>query len=253
MRLNPRLLVPLGLIALIAALWASGLTDRLSWAGLAREQAALKLWVTAHPLLAPCLFVLIYFAAAALSVPQGLLLTMTGGLLFGPFLGGALAVTGATTGAVTLFLIARSAFGDGMARRGGEAVGKLREALRRDGFSYLLALRLLPVVPFWVINLAAPLAGVRLLPFAAATFFGIMPATFIMASIGSGLSEVLARGERPDPGVVLSWPVLGPLLGLAALSLAPVVWKKWRAPVHAVPVERKENTPQRHKYTKNSL
>lgn len=227
-RLNPRLLIPLGLAATIVLLWATGLTDHLSWAGLAREQAALKLWVAAHPALAPCLFVLLYFASAALSLPQGVLLTMTGGLLFGPLLGGALAVTGATTGAVTLFLIARSAFGDGMARKGGAVLGKLREELRRNGFFYLLTLRLLPVVPFWVINLAAPLAGVRLVHFAVATLFGIMPATFIMASVGSGLSGVLARGERPSAGVIVSWPVLGPLLGLAALSLAPVLWRKWR-------------------------
>ena len=227
-RLNPRLLIPFGLAATIVLLWATGLTDHLSWAGLAREQAALKLWVAAHPALAPCLFVLLYFASAALSLPQGVLLTMTGGLLFGPLLGGALAVTGATTGAVTLFLIARSAFGDGMARKGGAVLGKLREELRRNGFFYLLTLRLLPVVPFWVINLAAPLAGVRLVHFAVATLFGIMPATFIMASVGSGLSGVLARGERPSAGVIVSWPVLGPLLGLAALSLAPVLWRKWR-------------------------
>lgn len=226
--MSARLLAPLVLVLAIAALWASGLLDNLSWSGLAREQATLIAWVAAHTLLAPCLYVLLYIASATLSLPQGALLSITGGLLFGTVLGGALAVAGATTGAVCLFAIARSAFGDGMARRGGPRLTKLREELRRDGFSYLLALRLIPVVPFWLINLAAPLSGIRLAPFAAATFLGIAPATFVMASIGAGLRGVLAKGERPDLGVIVSLPVLGPLLALAALSVTPVLWKKWR-------------------------
>jgi uncharacterized membrane protein YdjX (TVP38/TMEM64 family) len=117
-----------------------------------------------------------------------------------------------------------------MGPRGGATLTKLRRELRQNGFSYLLALRLIPVVPFWLVNLAAALCGMRLSQFAAATFLGIMPATFIIASIGSGLGGVLAEGQRPDLGVLVSWQVLGPLLALAALSLTPVIWRKWRTP-----------------------
>jgi uncharacterized membrane protein YdjX (TVP38/TMEM64 family) len=84
------------------------------------------------------------------------------------------------------------------------------------------------VVPFWLVNLAAALCGMRLSQFASATFIGIIPATFVIASIGAGVGSVLARGERPDLGVLVSWPVLGPLLALATLSLTPVIWRKWR-------------------------
>lgn len=229
MRIPRRLIAPIVLLLLIAAIWALGLTDRLSWSGLARNQEALHAWVAAHRWLAPCLFVALYAVSVALSLPQAALLTMAGGLLFGTAAGGALAVTGATIGAVSLFLIARSAVAGPMARRGGATLAKLREELRLNGFSYLLAIRLIPVVPFWLVNLAAALCGMRLRPFALATFLGIMPGTFVIASIGAGVGDVLARGERPDFAVLVSWPVLGPLLALAVLSLMPVIWRKWRA------------------------
>jgi uncharacterized membrane protein YdjX (TVP38/TMEM64 family) len=228
MRISRRLIAPALLIAVIVALWGSGATDLLSWSRVAEYQAALNAWVAANPTLAPGIFVIAYTASVTLSLPQAALLTMTGGLLFGTVAGGSLAVLGATTGAVFLFLIARSAFGDALTRRGGAALGKLRDELRRDGFSYLLALRLIPVVPFWLLNLAAAVCGMRLQSFAIATLIGIMPTTFVLASIGAGLGEVLARGERPNASVLFSWRVLGPLLALAVLSLIPVIWRKWR-------------------------
>jgi uncharacterized membrane protein YdjX (TVP38/TMEM64 family) len=229
MKFSRRLIAPVILVVLIIAVWASGLTDRLSWSGLAASQSILKSWVVAHPWLAPCLFLLIYSASVTLSLPQAGLLTLIGGLLFGTLAGGAMAVIGATIGAVLLFLIARSAFAEPLARRGGAALTKLREELRRDGFSYLLAVRLIPVVPFWLVNLAAALCGMSLRQFTAATLIGILPATFVIASIGAGIGGVLAQGEKPSFGVLFSWPVLAPLLGLAVLSVAPVLWRKWRA------------------------
>ena len=224
-----RLIAALALIGLVAAVWLLGLRHVLSWSELARNQAALNAWIAAHSWLAPCLYVAAYTASVALSLPQGALLTMAGGLLFGALAGGALAVTGATLGAVALFLIARSAAADAMAARGGAAVARLREELGRNGFAYLLALRLIPLVPFWLVNLAAALCGMRLRQFATATFIGIMPATFVIASIGAGIGGVLARGEQPNLGILLSWPVLGPLLALAVLSLTPVLWRKFHA------------------------
>jgi uncharacterized membrane protein YdjX (TVP38/TMEM64 family) len=227
-RIPRRLIAPVILIALIAAFWALGLGNQLSWASLARNQAALNDQVATHPVLAPCLFIAIYIASVTLSLPQAGLLTMIGGLLFGTLAGGVMAALGATVGAIFLFLIARSAFAGSMASRGGAALSKLREELGRNGFSYLLALRLIPVVPFWLLNLAAALCGMRLTQFFVATLIGILPATFITASIGAGIGGVLSRGETPSFGLLLSWPVLGPLLALAALSLLPVAWRKWR-------------------------
>jgi uncharacterized membrane protein YdjX (TVP38/TMEM64 family) len=214
-------------VAAFASVYAIGLPKFLTWAAIAREQTELNAQVAAHPAIASALFALVYVASVTLSLPQAALLTLIGGLLFGTLYGGLLAVIGATTGATLLFLIARSAFGEAMARRGGPVLQKLRDALRRDGFSYLLAIRLVPLFPFWLINIAAALCGMRLRAFALATLIGIVPATFITASIGAGLSQVLSRGDKPDLSVLFSWPVLGPLLALASLSLMPVLWRRW--------------------------
>jgi uncharacterized membrane protein YdjX (TVP38/TMEM64 family) len=149
-------------------------------------------------------------------------------LLFGTVLGGMLAVTGATTGAVLLFVAVRSNLAEALAARFGSFAEKIRADLDRDGFSYLLAARLVPAFPFWLVNLAAALSGIRLLPFAAATLMGSAPATFVFASIGSGIGAVLAAGGRPNLAVIFSPHVLGPLIGLAALALLPVAWRRWK-------------------------
>ncbi len=181
---------------MLCALWASGVTDRISWATLGLYQATLDAWIARHPIAAPSLYALIYAAAAALSLPEGAVLTVAGGLLFGTWLGGAMAVIGATAGALVLFLAARSAFASSLAARGGSRLARIRAELQRNGFSYMLAIRLIPVLPFWLVNLAGALADMRLVPFAAATLLGIIPATFIYASIGAGVGTVLAAGKR---------------------------------------------------------
>jgi uncharacterized membrane protein YdjX (TVP38/TMEM64 family) len=216
------------LLVAVAAVWASGLAHELSWASLARHQAALAGWVGSHPVLAPLLYVAIYAAAVLLSLPEAAVLTVAAGLLFGTLSGGILAVLGSSAGAIGLFLAVRYHLADALAARRSRLLDNAREALRRDGFSYLLALRLVPAFPFWLVNLAAALSGMRLLPYAAATVLGIMPATFVYASIGSGLGDVLATGGRPDLAVIFSPRILGPLIGLAALALLPVAWRRWK-------------------------
>ena len=156
------------------------------------------------------------------------MVTVAGGLLFGTLSGGVLAVLGSSVGAIALFLAVRYQLADAVAARRGKFLDAIRQSLRRDGFSYLLAIRLVPAFPFWLVNLAAALSGMRLLPYAAATVLGIMPATFIYASIGAGLGDVLSAGGRPDLAVIFSPRILAPLVGLAALSLLPVAWRRWK-------------------------
>ena len=104
----------------------------------------------------------LYIVAVGLSLPVGFYLTVIGGILFGAMLGGAAAMVGATIGAICIFLIARSAVGEHLVRRAGPLAEKLAQGFRDDAFSYLLFLRLVPIFPFWVINLVAALCGVRL-------------------------------------------------------------------------------------------
>ncbi len=222
---------PLALIAAALLLaWASGAADLLSLAGLARERAALGGQVAAHPVLAPLAFTLAYVAVAALALPGASVMTLAGGLLLGPWLGAACTVAGASGGAALLFLAARRAASGWLAARpGGRLAGmvaRVRPGLERDGFAGLLALRLVPVVPFFALNLAPALAGMGLRPFVAATVLGIAPASTVLSWAGAGLGGVLDQGGTPALGALLGPRVLLPLAGLAALALAPAAWRR---------------------------
>lgn len=231
-RLLRRLLPLWPLLLLVLALaiaWELGLTGSLSFPALARHQADLNRLVARHPWAAPAVYVTVYAVAVAISLPGGAVLTAAGGLLFGIVLGGSLAALGASLGAIALFLIARSALRPLMLRYAGPLSERLRPGIERDGFSYLLALRLIPAFPFWLVNLAPALFGMRLAPYSLATILGILPGTFLFASIGAGLSTLLAAGRMPDAALIFSPRVLGPLLGLALISLLPVIWRRVRA------------------------
>lgn len=216
------------LAAAIAGAWASGLTRQISWATLARNQDALSAWVGSHPITAPLVYVLLYAAAVFLLIPESAIITVAGGLLFGAALGGTLALAGASAGAIVLFLAVRTHLADAIAARRGRLVDALRAGLARNGFSFLLAIRLVPLFPYWLVNLAGALSGIRLLPYAAATVIGAAPATFVFAAIGAGIGAALQAGGEPDLSVIFAPRILGPLLALALLSLLPVAWRRWR-------------------------
>ncbi len=220
----------LGLLAAsVIAAFMFGLPSQLKWMSLAAHQAALLGFAGRHPSAAMAAYVAIYALVVALSVPGGGVLTLVGGMMFGPWRGGALAVIGASGGAVLLFLLARSILAEWFTQRFGAFAIRLRDGLARDGFNYLLALRLVPVVPFWLVNLAPALFGMPLLSYAAATVLGIIPATFIFAGVGAGIGDILAAGHPPDSGLLFAPHILLPLLGLAALALLPPLWRRWRA------------------------
>jgi uncharacterized membrane protein YdjX (TVP38/TMEM64 family) len=212
--------------ALVLAAWASGVTRWLSFEALAAHRASLAALVAAHPAAAALGYVLAYIIAVTLSLPGAVVLTLAGGLLFGPWLGTVLTVLGATIGASLLFLVARSALAPLVTGRAAGLVDRLRPGLEKDGFFYLLTLRLIPVVPFWLLNLAPALVGMPFGAYVAATALGIIPGTAVFVAIGSGLGDVLAAGGRPDLGVILAPEILLPLLGLAALSLLGAWWRK---------------------------
>jgi uncharacterized membrane protein YdjX (TVP38/TMEM64 family) len=215
--------VPVALAAIAVLAWMAG--RWLNWHTLGANQAMLLRSVAAHPALCAVAYVALYAVMVGFSVPLAALMTAAGGLLFGRWAGAALAVAGAGSGAVILFLIIRR-LGDASLRPGWAAPSGLRarslqDHLARDGFSYLLAIRLLPIVPFWVVNIAAALSGMRLAPYALATFIGIVPATFIIVSIGAAAGDIIAAGHRPDFSSLTSPEVLAPLAGLALLALLP--------------------------------
>jgi uncharacterized membrane protein YdjX (TVP38/TMEM64 family) len=216
------------LLAAALAVYATGLHRELSLAGLQRHRSILQELVAVHPLLAPVAFVALYAVATALSLPGALFLTLTGGFLFGTWLGGMLSVIGATAGATVLFLIARTSLGTALRARAGPWLQRLEAGLRRNAFAYLLVLRLVPLFPFWLVNLVPALLDVPVGVFTLATFLGIIPGALVYAGVGNGLGAVLDHGGEPDLGLIFAPQVILPLLGLAALALLPILYRQLR-------------------------
>lgn len=240
-----RRLVPLALLLALAALavWLD-LHRLVTLDQLAHNREALRGLVAGSPPLALAAFMAVYTAVVALSLPGGAALTLAGGFLFGWLAAGLASVLAATAGATLLFLIARSALGEPLAARAGPRLARLRRGFQEDAMSYLLFLRLVPAFPFWLVNLAPALLGVRLSTFVAGTFLGIIPGTFAFAFIGAGLDGAIAAqiaanpdcaraGEgcvlRLDPAALVTREMLIGLAALGVVALLPAVLRRRRA------------------------
>lgn len=212
-----------------AAVYA--LRDVLSFQTLADNREALLAFRNENYLATVAVFIAAYAVAVAISLPGAVFLTLTGGFLFGTFPGALYNVTGASLGAIALFLAVRWGLGDRLAARmeaGEGLVKRIKDGIDENQWSMLFLIRLVPAVPFFVANIVPALVGVPLIRFAISTFLGIMPGAVVYTSIGAGLGETFDRGEAPDLGVVFQPHVLFPLLGLAALAALPLLLKALR-------------------------
>lgn len=219
--------VPLGCLVLgFVVFFALGWHKYLSFHTLKTHRADLLDWVASRPFWAPLAYMAIYAVTVAFSLPGGAVLTVTGGFLFGTVLGATYAVVGATIGAVVVFLAARTALGDLLRAKAEGALKRMEEGFREDAFSYLLVLRLVPLFPFFVVNLAPAFLGVGLGVYTVTTLFGIIPGALVYASVGSGLGAVFDAGAKPHLGILFTPPILLPILGLCVLALVPVAYKR---------------------------
>ena len=135
---------------------------------------------------------------------------------------------GATAGATIVFLIARSALGETLRAKAGPRIRRMEEGFRADALSYLLVLRLIPLFPFWLVNIVPAFLGVPVRTYVLGTFIGIIPGSFVYASVGNGLGAVFEAGGTPDLGIIFEPAILLPIVGLAVLALLPVAYRKVR-------------------------
>jgi len=220
--------LPIAVIAVGAVLGSVLAGDCLSLEAIRENREALVGWRDRNLALACLAFAGIYIVSVAFSLPGAIWLTIVGGFLFGTALAAGLTIISATIGATVIFLAARSSLGALLHERVGPWLARVDDEVARGEISFLLMMRLLPVIPFFVANLAPAFVKVRLWSFVWTTLVGIAPATVVMSSVGAGLGEVLDRGGEPDIGIIFEPHVLGPLLGLAALSALPVALRKLR-------------------------
>ena len=229
-----------GLAGVMLAVYLFGGHELVSLSNLIRQRAALAALVEEHLLLASATFAAVYVTAVALSFPGASLLTIMGGFLFGWLLGGTLTAVSATAGAAVIFVIARTSLGSTLRGEAGPLLTRMADGFREDAFHYLLFLRLAPIFPFWLVNIAPALFDMRLRPYLVATFLGILPGTYAYAFIGTGLDSVIAAQEAADPGcaaagtchIEVSALVTGELVAafaaLAVAALVPVVVRRLR-------------------------
>jgi len=219
--------LPLAVLAIgLAVFFALGLHHYLSFGALAENHDVLIDLVESHPAAAPLAFIGVYALAVAFSIPGAAVLTIAGGFLFGTLAGGIYVVIGATLGAVGVFLAARTAFGEGLRKRAGPWIGRLESGFQENALSYLLVLRLVPLFPFWLVNLVPAFLGVPLATYVIGTFLGIIPGSFVYASVGNGLGAVFDSGGTPDLTIIFEPEILLPIVGLSLLALIPVIYKK---------------------------
>lgn len=231
-------------IAGLCAFFLSGAHRYIGPEQLVQSRGELQALTRSHMALSLLVYAGIYVLAVTLSLPGALLLTIAGGFLFGGWIGGTVTVLAATTGATLLFQIARTSLGDILRRRSGPFLDRFRDGFQKDAASYMLFLRLVPIFPFWLVNLAPAILGVKTWTFFWTTLLGVIPGTYAYALAGAGLDSVVQAQKAAfdscraagNSGCALS---ISPaslvtrelILGFAAIGVAaliPVVLKKWR-------------------------
>lgn len=221
-----RLIIVLVFVAALVTFFAFGLDRYLSIDTLRQYHGTLHAWVETAGVLAALTFMAVYIVTVALSLPGATVLSIASGFLFGTLWGMVLVIVSATLGGTALFVIAKTAFGDALRARAGPWLHTLEAGFREHALSYLLVLRLVPLFPFFVVNLVPAFLGVPLSTFVLGTFVGIIPGSFVYTSVGAGLGSIFDAGETFSVKGVLTPQIVTALVGLAVLALVPVAYKK---------------------------
>ncbi len=228
---SPARLIPiLVLIGGLVTFFALGFDKYVTLTALEENRQLLADWVRDTGILALVVFVAVYAVATGFSLPAAAIITISGGFLFGPWLGGGLSVIGATLGASALFLAARYAFADFLRARAGPAIRKMEAGFQENALSYMLFLRLIPAFPFFIVNLVPAFLGVGFGTYVVGTFIGIIPGSLVYASLGDGFSAIVEKGGDINLGIIFEPRFLLPIIGLAVLALIPIVYKKLKNP-----------------------
>ncbi|MHB1947877.1 MAG: TVP38/TMEM64 family protein [Gammaproteobacteria bacterium] len=200
----------------------------ISFESLKNNRQLLLRWTNEHYFLTASIYILIYVVGVAISIPGAVFFTLVGGFLFGILLGTLYVVMSATIGATILFMAVKMALADWVAKKSGKWVKQMEKGFQENAFNYLLTLRLIPIFPFWLVNIIPALLGVRLITFVSATFLGIIPGAFIYTSVGNSLGSLFDSNQTPNLNIIMQPNIFLPLLGLAVLSVLPVIYKRFK-------------------------
>jgi uncharacterized membrane protein YdjX (TVP38/TMEM64 family) len=223
-----RRLLPVAVLATAMALFFGlGFHEYFNLDALRAHREDLLALVEDRYVLALLVYVLAYASLVAISFPGATAMTVAGGFLFGLWIGTAVTALGATLGAAILFIAARHALAEPLRAKAGPWLERIERGFRADGVSYLLVLRLVPIFPFFAINIVVPFLGVSFFTYVATTFIGIIPGTFVYASFGDGLGAIFEAGGTPTLEGILTPEIVIGLIGLGILALLPVLYRRF--------------------------
>lgn len=211
-------------LLVVAALAAhlSGVGEMLSFDSVKERRNDILAFVEAWPLLSALAFVGLYAVVVSVSLPVAMVGTLLGGFLFGPWLGTLLVIVAATAGASVVFLIARSSVGESLRTKAGPLYDRVAAGMRANAFEYLLFLRIVPLFPFFLVNILPALFDVRLRIFVLATAIGIIPGTFVFANLGRELGTISSLGDLLSVKLFLAFLLLG------LVALIPAGYRAWK-------------------------
>ena len=193
----------------------------LSLDALKSNRDQLLAFTEANYISAVALFIVVYIAVTGLSLPGAVILTLAGGFLFGSIFGTLFVNIGATTGATLAFLAARYLLRDWVEQKFGNRLGPIQAGFSRNAFNYLMTLRLIPLFPFFLVNMVSGLTRVTLGTYVTATAIGIIPGSFVFAYAGRQLGSINSLREIASPNVLLAFTLLG------LLAMVPILYKKF--------------------------
>ncbi len=223
-----RLFLLLIIASLLLAVYYFGFSEHLALSQLRQNYRDLKQLAEAHPAGAAALYILLYTLVVTLSIPGAIYVTLLGGFMFPQPFSTIYAIVGATIGAVIIYSIVRFLFGTSPWKGVNRYVDQMEANFKEDAVSYLLFLRLVPLFPFWLVNIAPACVGVSIFTFTWTTIIGIAPATFVYTQVGSGLGFILESGETFSARDIMSVNVIITLVGLGILAILPVIFKKFK-------------------------
>jgi uncharacterized membrane protein YdjX (TVP38/TMEM64 family) len=207
----------------IGAFFYFDLGQFLSLTALKEHRDTLLSFTEANYVSSAGLFILAYIVVTGLSLPGAVILTLAGGFLFGSLFGTLFVNLGATTGATLAFLTARYLLRDWVEQKFGKWLGPVQQGFTNNAFSYLMTLRLIPLFPFFIVNLASGLTRMNVGTYVAATALGIIPGSFVYAYAGRQLGTINSLKEIASPNVIGAFVLLG------LLALVPTVYNKFKA------------------------
>jgi len=231
-----RLLVFAVIALTVVAFFVSGLGDYLSLELFKSQQAQIGAYVGAHPWQTAAVYFVVYVAVTALSLPGALVMTLVGGALFGLLWGVVLVSFASSIGATLAFLASRFLFRDWVRGRFGARLEPVSRGMEREGAFYLFGLRLVPIIPFFVINLLMGLTAIRTGTYYWVSQVGMIPATLVFVNAGTQLASIDAPSGILSPGLLLSFALIGAFPLLARRVLA---WLESRRVLAAWPKPRR--------------